>query len=286
MGHTATFLEQLKIIQSESPTAERETRIAVYESSLSESVSSTWSIDQFTLSRSPITVALFLNDTNTQIEYPLAQEPLLSFVEHAMRRQEHYTVEFTGRVSGFSEAFAVARSEGVDYFVLFSLQIDGRSTGIAADLHVARTGARASTFRAVRTGERRTAAAVDSFCADLSAALPRWYHIVARTGRDVVLDVGRRGGVSEGDELLVFASGAVGLSPDSSRLAVDPSQAIGMLTVHRVDDLVSEASLSLPGLLDRVRTGDVAVEPPGEETVVRAGEVLFPLLYERVRRLQ
>jgi hypothetical protein len=138
----------------------------------------------------------------------------------------------------------------------------------------------------VRAGERRTAAAVDSVVDGLREEIPRLWHVVSRSGRRVLIDGGRRSGVHVGDELLVFAPGAVQLLPDTSDFALPIGEELGYLSVTRVDDLVAEAELSFPGLLDRVRHGDSVAARPGESDMVASESVMFPALYERVRRLR
>jgi tetratricopeptide (TPR) repeat protein len=286
MGNRATYLEELRLLQEDTPDCDRAVQIEVYENALSESVAVAWGLDQFTLTRSPVTVALFLDTSESDLEYPALTEPLLAFVDRSMRRQERFSVVSSQEIASFSAAYAQARSEGVDYFILLDVSATPRTTHLRAQVYVGRTGTRTDTIVAVRTGERRTSAAVDSFVADCARILPCWYHIVARSGRQIVIDGGRRSDLAIGDELLVFAPGEVQLEPASSSLSFSPDRAVGTCTITRIDDLVAEASLTLPGLLDRVRIGDMVTMESAEQAESTGGTVLFPALYDRVRQLR
>jgi hypothetical protein len=65
------------------------------------------------------------------------------------------------------------------------------------------------------------------------------------------------------------------------------SEAVGMVSITRVDALVSEGAVSRRGFFDLISTGDLVVRAPGEDAPALTEELpTFPALYRELRRIR
>lgn len=286
MGNTATYLAELRVIASSAAYPDGlETRIAVFENALSDSVSSRWGIDQFTIQRAHTAVAVYLENGAEPLAYPLSGEPLLAGIVRSMRSLPRLEVVSTGVVGDFAEAYRNARSEDVSFFIIFRFDDGPRSFGVSGTLYVARTGTPVMAISAVRTGPNRVSDVFVAVARRVDGLFPLRTEVIRRRGNRVVVDAGLRDGVSAGAELAVVPASALLIEPDTLGYGYDPSDVLGTISIVAVDDLVAEGVLAVRGLTDSVVTGDMAIIP-GEGAGERAAGVLYPLLYDRVRALR
>lgn len=288
MGLNASYLQELTVIRDNEGSHESLDRtIDVFTSALSGSVARRWEVEQFTVNRTATPIGIYLAP-DTTLRYPQSEASQLDFLVRTLQGVEGIDVADSGRVEGYAEAFARARESGVDFFLMVELTMSERRMVVDGELHVARTGSPAAAVRSVRSGPQNVAAAVDAFAAELRRVVPMRGRILRRTGSRVVIDLGRRDGVTVEDTFDIVDAGAVTVAADEPRLIFDASAFAGSMTVTAVDDLVAEARIEPAGLVDRVSLGDLVLPPPPE---VEAGAStaqsdLFPLLYDRVRRLR
>jgi hypothetical protein len=288
LGYNASYLQELRLLRENGADDRTLLRtIEVFENALSESVSRRWGIDQFTLKRSRTPIALYLTEPDV-VGYSRSGRALLTFLGRTLRSQERFELIDSKLAATYAEAFGEARSQDVDFFIHADVGSTGRLFAIQAGVFVARTGTAATQLASVRAGPDYASAAVDSFAGDVAAALPVSGEVVRRENRRIVIDLGARDGVEEGQTFDIVAPGDVSIAPDAARLVYGPDVVAGTATITAVDDLISEADLDPSGVVDLVTTGDAVIARRDEEdesTSSRTSD-LFPILYERVRRLR
>jgi hypothetical protein len=286
MGNSATYLSELKVIADSGETsADLQTRIAVFENTLSNSVASRWGIDQFTIRRNRTAISIYLVSGAEPTEYPLSGEPLLAALSRTVESLPRVAVTGTAVVQDYAEAFSRARSEDVTFFVLLRFETAPRTFGVRGSLYVARTGTPVASLSAVRTGPDRISDVMVAVSRRVEALFPLRTALIARRGMRVVVDAGLRDGLEEGAELQVVPASTLLVEPGALGYGYDAADVLGSITVSMLDDLIAEGVLSVRGLTDAVVVGDLAVLP-GEQISERAGETLYPLLYDRVRALR
>ena len=285
MGYNASYLQELRVLRDNGvANPEIERSIEVYENALSSSVSARWGIDQFTIDRdrTPISLSLVFLDA-----YPRSDPAILDFVRRTLQGLESVEVVHAMAAGTYSEAFSAARSQEADYFVQLAIAATEEMFTIAADVYVGRTGVRAQRLSIVRTGPDHAAAATDAFAEGIVQLLPTRGEIITRRGRSVVIDLGSRHGIEVGAEFDVVASAGLTVAPDELRLLYTPDHVVATIAITAVDDLLAEGTLTLGGIVDSVRIGDTVVgagQPDDQDTT--ESRDLFPLLYDRVRRLR
>ncbi len=286
LGHTATYLQELAVItNSGGGTPELDRRISIYENTLSESVAFQWDIDQFTLSKSQTSIAVFLAADSAALTYPLAERSLLESVARNLQSLERLDVRQSGVSLDFANAFAEARSQNVQFFILLRFADTRRTFALDATVYVGRTGVPVTSISVARVGPNRVIDALEAFSRRIDGLFPLQTTIIRRRGARVVIDAGVRDGINEGAQLAVLAPEAIMTEAGAIGFSYNAESVLGTITVTRLDDLISEGILSVDGLLDAVVVGDTAVLP-GESIVERSSGTLYPLLYDRVRALR
>ncbi|MBU8912521.1 MAG: tetratricopeptide repeat protein [Spirochaetales bacterium] len=286
LGHTATFLQELAVLTDAGQgTPEIDRRISVYENALSESVAFQWAIDQFTLSKSKTSIAVFLAGGSTPLTHPLSERELLKSITTNLESLERVDVRESSVSSDFPDAFARARSEDVDFFILLWLTDSPRSFGLDATVHVGRTGVAVTSISIARVGPTRVIDTLDAFSRRVAGMFPFQTTIIRRRGDLVLIDAGLRDGIAEGAELTVLAPEAIIVAAGAIEYSYDAESVLGSIKITRRDDLISEGIISVDGLVDAIVVGDTAVMP-GETVLERSSGALYPLLYDRVRALR
>ncbi|MFW5683816.1 MAG: tetratricopeptide repeat protein [Spirochaetota bacterium] len=293
LGYNSSYLQELRLLLEEGAEDVSLTRtMEVFQSALEDSVARRWDVDQFTVARSRVPVALYLGSSAIS-GYPRIESALLSFLSRTMRGEERIRLEDSALVDGFAASFDRARSQDVLFFIQADAADTDRVFSVDAEILVARTGSLVGEASSVRSGPDNATAAADSLSLDLAAALPLRGSIIRRRGRAVVLDLGSRDGIETGATFQVVRSGAVAAAPNELGLVYSQDAVVGTATVTVTDDLVAEATLDRLGVVDRVTVGDTVILVPEENgeaaDALGAGSAragIFPILYEQVRRLR
>ncbi|HKJ85532.1 MAG TPA: tetratricopeptide repeat protein, partial [Spirochaetia bacterium] len=285
MGYGASYLQELRVLRDNGVAdSEIDRSIEVYENALSSSVSMRWEIDQFTIDRDRTPISLSLVSLEG---YPGSGQAVLDFIRRTLQGLETAEVVHAEPAATYSQAFSAARTHEAEYFMQLAIAMTEQMFTIAADVNVGRTGTRAQQLSVVRTGPDNAASATDAFAQETVRLLPVRGEIIARRSRSVVVDLGSRHGIEVGSEFDVVASAGLTVAPDELRLLYTPDQVVATIAITAVDDLVAEGTLTLGGIVDPVRIGDtvVAVTERDEQASDESRD-LFPLLYDRVRRLR
>ncbi|MFW5814201.1 MAG: tetratricopeptide repeat protein [Spirochaetota bacterium] len=287
-GYNASYLQELEVLRENGvDTTELARTIEVYRNALDSSVASRWSIDQFTLSRTRLRVGLYLTGPVSD-RYPQSGEPILRFLQRSLAGRERIDIVDSARVDGYARAFGRARSASVDFYLSVRAALTDRMTMIATEISVARTGESASLRSSVRSGPDHAATAADAFADEIAAALPTVGRIVRREADRVVVDLGARDGVAAQTRFDVVRPDAATVAAAEARYEYPDEAVVGTVTITAVDDLVAEGTLETVGIVDMVTTGDLVLLPPEEsdEDGQPRRNDLFPVLYQRVRRLR
>ncbi len=290
----ATYVQELRLLLDEGLEDERVLRtVEVFTNALAQSVSSRWGIDQFTLTRTRPPLALYLRSVDGD-DYPLIEHGMLSFLRRTIVSIDGVNLVDVGVVADYADAFSRARSQDVHFFAHADVAISEAGVEWRADVHVARTGVLATELMTIRTGPDRAAASADAFADSLVRAIPKRGVIVRRDGRSAVIDLGRRDAVEPGTRFEIIRPEAVRPASDALGYTYRADDVLGTFVVTAVDDLIAEGRLEVSGFVDMIRVGHMVLIPRDAQEAVPApaGDArepstdLFPVLYERVRRLR
>ncbi len=286
-GFEARYLQELRVVDSlgGGDRALRE-RIQAFESGLADSVSMMWGINQFDLPRERTQIDLFFVERPATSEYPQSDGFLALELQNELLAFEMVNVPRPPeRFESFAQAYRIARSANTDYFAQVEFTQAGRSFSVEVTLSVGRTGTEIGRYRASRTGNDRIHRALSAVAGQMAATIPLRGSIVSRDADRVLVNIGSLHGIATGDELEIVQRGALILRSDQPGYSFAAGDVLGTYRVTRVDDLVSEGSVTNRTVFDFINVGDEVIRPTeGEGAVVDAG--LFPPIYRRIRGIR
>jgi tetratricopeptide (TPR) repeat protein len=248
--------------------------IETYDSLLVDAVGRNWGVDEEALPKRPYKIALMYVAVPNGVTpvgvapgasiHVAGQELVLRYLEDILASSSRAKVlQVTPRVASFAEAFRTAREAQADYFALVSLKETDRDVEIGVDLRVGRTGSRASSFTAYRTGNDRLKNSASRTTDLILSALPPLGSLVKRSQDKVLVDLGKADGIVPAAKLVVLKSGAIQVKPEGLGIDYPQSAFIGVVTVDSVGEEASAGTLKRSGFFDTVNLGDqVCLAPP------------------------
>jgi tetratricopeptide (TPR) repeat protein len=192
--------------------------------------------------------------------------------------------EAAPRRPSFADAFRASRVQGDDYFLIISMDENERDLLLKATLYASRTGTELKTFTSYRSGENRLRNAVRAIVSQLNAALPFRASLIRRNANIAVIDKGRIDGVLPNTEYEVVKQSVAEIATDGIALKYPESAVVGVFTPTRIDEEVSEGTLTRRGFFDRLAVGDdiilqsVPSPSSAQPTAVRISPELQTLL--------
>jgi len=269
-GLTGKYVAELQIL-TENNQGDRNINdsLEIHTSLLEASVSRSWGIDQYTLEKSSYSFSLFANPSASNLECFRAEEVLCRVLADLFRRYENLSLVNEQKITAsYAEAFKIARTEGSDYFTIFTFAEGERFFTVKAKTYLSATGVELSTVTVQRTGNDRIQEALSRCVSNIHAVLPVFGRILERRFDKAVVDIGSDDGISTGNVLGIIKNRELELQKDRFGYTYDKEDLIGDFTVSRLDELVSEGTLASNSFFDMINPGDYVIfklpEPPAE----------------------
>jgi hypothetical protein len=272
-GYPASYLLQLDFISGRSETSVRiqDSREA-YQSLLTDTLSSRWNIDPFYLDKSRWKLALFYSNNDVQLIHESAG--IIAAKAAADLFASNPTVAVTvpeGGFTTFAACFRQARETGQDYFAVTSFEENERELTLYATLYSARTGVEVGKIRVYRTGNDRFASALRRFVSEIGSQFPPRGKILARNNTAVLIDLGKIDGFAEGSTFTIVKSGRVTTADTGFGIKYSDDDTLGVVTITRADEEISEGTISRTGFYDRINVGDELIPIPAQADTAEAG---------------
>ncbi len=283
-GLHETYLNQLKFIQnnqsSDGKTTTRAQKrvsntIEAYDSLMKYSIAADWNIDPFFLDKTRWNVGIFYQKSTAHMIHPDEEEIAAGMAADIFSGISSTAVKVQRQaVSGYGEAFRIARKQKLDYFALLSIDDTEREISMDVVLYSGRTGTETTRFNYFRTGNDRFASILRAFRRDVLDMLPVRGKIVARSVNDLLVDLGKVEGMKAGVVLDVVKLGAIQTADAGKGVKFNEKDVLGKITITRVGEEISEGTLEQAGFYDRVNVGDeVLVRFIPDEKSKESGEV-------------
>ncbi len=292
LGFPAKYRQELEVLRRLGfQDAAVTDGIEIVDGELIDTVAAAWGLDQYALERRQYSLAAFCISREFQELHPFAGSELAEYLKDQLRRFDTVVVpESEPLARSFEEAFRKARGLGADYLLILRFEESERSFSAVLEQYLARTGTRVASYSAFRTGNDRVQESLGLLTSELQAALPAWGRLVSREFDNGVIDLGGMDGLKADDKLIVVKKGRVRLRNDGVGLAMDEKDIVGDFRVLRLDERVSEGTLSRKSFFDLTNRGDEVVFRPAAPTqAAKAAEPPAPAgaagLLRRVYRL-
>ena len=268
-GLNENYLNQLKFIrQNQESLADEEAKpsasqkkvsdtIEAYESLMKYSLAAKWNVDPFYLDKTRWHIGLYYTKSPVQLLHCDAEEIAAGMCADIFSGIASTSVALENRaVSGYGEAYRLARKSNMDYFVILSIDETEREVTLGATVYSARTGTETTKFSSFRTGNDKFASVLRAFRHDLLAMLPVRGKILQRSVNDILLDLGTVEGMKKDVVLDVIKAGTITTSDKGLGVTFEEKNHHGTIKINRTGEEISQGTLEQNGFYDRVNVGD------------------------------
>ena len=273
-GFNEMYLSQLKFIEEQrtktSSGDEKLTDTQKYElqknaytmealdSLMKNSLATKWNIQPFYLDKIRWKIGLYYIPTRAHFTHPDAERVTAEIAADIFSGVATTVVQAASAgVSGYGEAYSLARKDGQDYFAMFSVDEDERTFTIDAVVYSARTGSEVVKINVYRTGNDKMASALRKFRQSVLDILPVRGKVLNRSSDTLLVDVGRSEGIMVGSTFAVLRAGAV-RTADSGRGLIY-RDVVGEMKITSASEEISEGEFKRKGFYDRLNVGDEVV---------------------------
>lgn len=284
-GMHELYLDQLLFIQAtreegilnKRSETEMKDKIEAYQDLLQDSLAKKWKVQPFYLEKNRWNIGIYyIPDSANQIHVEnnrIASEyasDIFSGLASASVTTE------TSSVTGFGNAYQLARTSKKDYFIILSVDEGARDVTLNYTMYSARTGTKVTEDSLYETGNNRYSCVFRRFRNDVLTHLPIRSKIIDRDGKTVLADIGRSENIREGAVFDIVRKNSIQTASDGKGVVYNDSDILGKFTVSVCGEEISEGNLEYRGFYDRINTGDelvlVYLPKSDEENAKEPGE--------------
>ncbi|MDR1210817.1 MAG: tetratricopeptide repeat protein [Spirochaetaceae bacterium] len=257
-GYPSRYVDELRFLQNLG-LADRTINDAVetYDSLLSDAIFRQWAVDPVELAARHWKIAVFSLASQSAFYHPDAGSVGSAYIRDILVHDRNILpLDLELRQASYSQAFRSAREAGADYFLIVSVSENERDLSVRGELFVGRTGSRAASLYAFRTGPDRLRNASRNIVEQLAAALPFRAELIRRRGSQALIDKGRADGLTGGGVYEIIKKGRAGLLNEGIGIRYYPEDLLGTLVIENIGDEITSGTLSRSGFFDLISTGD------------------------------
>ena len=292
-GMHELYLEQLLFIRQTRDSADvqdenlnvsrREVQmndtIEAYDNLLQDSLSHKWNVQPFYLDKTRWNIGIYyvpsavnqIHIQNNTVAAEFASDIFTGIASASVLAHPE-------QVEGFGDAYQKARTRGMDYFVILSLDEGSRDVTLSYTMYSGRTGNKITQNDLYGTANARYASVFRRFRQEILEHLPVRAKIIGREGKTLLADIGRSENCTEGAVFDVVRKNAVQTSSTGGGVSYKDDDILGSFTVTVAGEEISEGLLEYRGFYDRVNVGDelVLIKMPvrDEDNALLPGETM------------
>lgn len=231
--------------------------IEAYEALLKYSLSAKWNVDPFYLDKTRWRIGIYFTKSPVQLVHSDAEEIAAAMAADIFSGISSASVAVENKaVSGYGEAFSLARANKMDYFVMLSINETDREFSLDSTVYSGRTGTETAKFSSFRTGNDRFASVLRAFRRDILDILPVKGKIIDKTVNEILVDLGTVEGMKKDVVLDVVKAGKVRTADKGTGITFDRKDYLGKITLSEAGEEISQGTLEQNGFYDRVNVGD------------------------------
>lgn len=262
-GFHELYLEQMRFmneVDASGASVKRDDIIEGYSSLLENSLAHRWNVETFYLDKVRWKIGIYNMTVPLQFVHADANEITAKMAADIFSGAAVTSVSAQQKpVSGFGEAYRNARADGMDYFVIMSVEEGARDITLNATIYSARTGTEVSKSSFYAGGINRYSNVLRRFRENILSHLAVRGKILDRNGSEVIVDLGRSENIVDGAKFDVVRRGAIYVADDGNGVSYRTDDVLGTITITETSEEISLGRLSLAGFYDRVNTGDEIV---------------------------
>lgn len=265
-GFPENYLAQLRFIEEQGRASQViSDKVESYSSLLEDSLSNKWEIDTLYLDKTRYNIGLYYVQPSIQLVHPDSDQITAEMLAEVLSSDGMLNVSaYKSSISGYAEAFRLARLGKQDYFGMVQFEENERELTISLTLYVARTGNKAAEYKVYRTGNNRYANALRRMQQIVTDSLPQKGVILARNSSSVLIDLGRSDGVTKDDVFNIIAQDGLKTADKSLDIIYDDEDLYGTVKITDFGEEISEGVITQRGFYDRINVGDELLPLPVE----------------------
>ncbi len=249
---TDTFTDEQKYLYTKTNDT-----IDALNSLMKYSLAAKWNVEPFYLEKSRWNLGIYYKKSNVQLLHPGSEEVAAEMTKECFNGIAVTTVNVEKNpVENFAQAFALARKNSQDYFILLDFEESEREVTLDAVVYNGRNGTKTSEISLFRTGNDRFTSVLRSFRRAILNMLPARGKIIARNGNEILVDMGKTEGIEKGLVLDVVKKGNIRTADSGSGVAFDEKFSLGQIVIDEAGEEISQGTLTQKSFYDRVNIGD------------------------------
>lgn len=268
------YLNQLKFIQNikkdedvKSMTPEQlalkrdiDDTVEAYDALMLYTLNHKWNVDPFYLDKTRWNIGLYCKKSSVQLVHSDAEEITAMMAADVFAGVATTSVSVQNNsVSGYGEAFKLARTNKLDYFIIMNVEETEREISLDAVMYSGRTGTETARISVFRTGNDRYASVLRSFRRSVLENLSVRGKILKRSGNEVLVDLGKSEGIVKGTVLDLVKAGNIKTADKGPGVIFEDKYSLGTITIENVGEEISSGRLTQNGFYDRVNIGDEVI---------------------------
>lgn len=275
-GMHELYLDQLLFIQAtkeegsvnKRSETEMKDKIEAYEDLLQDNLSKKWNVQPFYLEKTRWNLGIYYIPASANQIHVECNRIAADFASDIFNGIASASVQTeVSAVTGFGNAYQLARTTKKDYFIIISADEGARDVTLNYTMYSARTGTKVMEDSLYETGNNRYSSVFRRFRSDVLGRLPVRGRLIERDGKTVLADIGRSENIREGAVFDIVRKNSIQTASDGNGVTYNDSDILGSYTVTVCGEEISEGTLEYRGFYDRINTGDelVLVSLPGDE---------------------
>lgn len=257
-GFPELSLAQLKFIDTQGKVSQEVAdRIESYDSLLEDTIASRWEVEPFYLDKSRISIGFYHQKDNFTMLHAESSRICSNLIADSFVALPYFTVtSMESPVSSYSQAFSNARKSNYDYFGIINFDENERENTISVSLYVTSTGSLAGKWSVYRTGNKKLSSAVEKLILGIASNFAVRGKILERKGSSVLIDLGKRDGITLESQFSVTKNNAVKIADTGIGLVFQTEAELGTIELVEIGEEISLGNFVQKGFYDRMNPND------------------------------
>lgn len=266
-GYKEKYMIQMNIAGDLSPDNTSINAILEYKKrDLDALPSRAYGIQQYEIGGSGFSVAVLDNLTIVRGDHEGLERSMAEILAHALHQFPKLTVAelYDKRLTDEGTLAALANANA-SFYLTGTMIERGDSIGLDIRMIDARTRRTFKTYRSFKSGKEKMIEAAYEISRSIAKDLPMFGRILKIQEHDIVLDIGKEQGVTNGMRYDVFAVRYPSFDFDTRSIIASREDIVGRIKVRTVDERISVCTIENPSQFKYMRHGNYVI-PVDEKT--------------------
>ncbi|MGP1588068.1 MAG: tetratricopeptide repeat protein [Treponemataceae bacterium] len=260
-GYAEYSLEQLKFIQNQGDSSRSiSDRIESYDALLCETLGKKWNVNPLYIDKSRVSICFYYFDGAVTILHADSTKFCTMLLADTFDAFPYFNVKAAeNSVKTYSQAYKDAKNAGYDYFGIVKYEETERENVLKVDLYCVKTGVVADSWVCYRTGNKKLRSCIQKISNSIAQSFSQRGKIIDRKSNNVLIDLGKRDGISVEDEFLVVKKGNVKIAESGIGLEINPETELGTVKLTFVGEDLSQGTFKQLGYYDQMNISDEVI---------------------------